>query len=183
MAGLTVAAISRAAAEGGGFNPFEFASGAAFWTWAIFLLALPVMWKFVFGPITVALAARDKQVVDAAKAAEDAKRDAEKAVAEAQQQLEQARAEGKRMVQEAVGRAERQAQEAQKVAKAEAERQMQKARDDIEAEKRRALMEIRQEVVDLAVQSAGRILQRDVDDDTHRTMVGDFLEDMKKRSN
>ena len=169
-------------AEGGGFNPFEFTEGATFWTWVIFLLSLPVMWKFVFGPITKNLSERDQQVIDAAKAAEQARLEAEKAVAAARQELEQARAEGKRMVHEATARAERQAQEAQAQARAEAERQLQKVREDIEAEKRRALVEIRREVVDLAIASAGRILERDVDDDAHRKLVGGFLEDMGGRS-
>jgi F-type H+-transporting ATPase subunit b len=57
----------------------------------------------------------------------------------------------------------------------EIERERQKASEDIEAEKRRALMEIRNEVVDLSIASAGRILKKDVDDDAHRQMVDEFL--------
>ena len=61
-----ISAVISRLVEGGGFNPFEFATGATFWTWVIFLLSLPLMWKVVFGPITHGLAARDQQVVDAA---------------------------------------------------------------------------------------------------------------------
>ena len=183
MVALALLVDLAPAASEGGFNPFHPAAGAAFWTWVIFLLSLPVMWKFVFGPITKGLSARDEQVVQAARSAEEAKKEAERAAQNAHAQLEQARSEGKRMVQEAVTRAERQAQEAQKAAKVEAERQLQKAREDIEAEKRRALLEIRQEVVDLAISSAGRILQRELDDEAHRTMVSGFLKDLEKRSN
>jgi F-type H+-transporting ATPase subunit b len=167
----------------GGFDPFEFAGGATFWTWVIFLLSLPVMWKFVFQPITAALVERDERVIEAAQAAEAAKREAELAVADARNELEKARAEGRRMVQEATARAERQGQDERNKAKAEAQAQLEKAREEIEGEKRRALMEIRQEVVDLAIRSAGRILERDVDDDAHRKMVGSFLEDLGKRNN
>lgn len=177
----TLWAAVPAPAEGG-FNPFEFAPGATIWTWVIFLLSLPVMWKFVFGPITSALADRDQQVVDAAKAAEDAKRDAEQAVAAAQTELEQARAEGKRMVSEAVARAERQGQEERAKAKAEAQQQLEKAREEIDAEKRRALLEIRKEVVELAIQSAGQILHRDVDDEVHRNFVGEFVKGLEQRN-
>ena len=176
------ATIALLAAEGG-FNPFEFAPGATIWTWVIFVLSLPVMWKFVFGPITSSLAERDQKVVDAAKAAEEAKRQAEEAVASAASELEQARAEGKRMVQEAVSRAERQAAEERAKAKAEAQAQLDKAREEIEGEKQRALMEIRQEVVDLAIASAGQILRRDLNDDAHRSMVDEFLKDLDKRKN
>ena len=182
MPALTTLMVAMPAPAEGGFNPFEFAPGATIWTWAIFLLSLPVMWKFVFGPITSALAERDQKVVDAAKAAEDAKREAERAVAAAQTELEQARSEGKRMVQEAVARAERQGQEERTKAKAEAQQQLDKAREEIEAEKRRALLEIRREVVDLAIASAGQILHRNVDDETHRGLVTDFMKGLEKRN-
>jgi F-type H+-transporting ATPase subunit b len=186
MSGFAVAMIlvgMPAAAEGGGFNPFEFAFGATFWTWTIFLLSLWPMWKFVFGPITKALGDRDGEVIEAARSAEQAKREAEKAVAAAQKELEHARSEGKRMVQEATARAERQGQEERRKAKLEAEQYLLKAREEIEAEKRRALGEIRREVVDLAVASASRILRREVDTEQHRALVGDFLEGLDERSN
>ena len=66
-------------------------------------------------------------------------------------------------------------QEAIDAAKAEADRQREQARADIDAEKRRALMEIREEVVNLAISSAGKVLRQDVDDDAHRRLVNDFL--------
>ena len=178
-----IAVLAVLAEEGKQFNPFEWAPGATFWTWVIFLASLPVMWKFVFGPITHALAARDQAVVDAAAAADEARKRAEEAVAQAQAEREEARAEARRMVQEATARAERQAQEAQKAARAEAERQLEKAREEIEAEKRKALLEIRNEVVELAIHSTGRLLRADVDDDAHRSMVASFLAEIEKRNN
>jgi len=166
--------------EGGGFNPLEFAPGATLWTWIAFLLALPLMWKFVFGPITQALAVRDQKVEDSIKAADDAKQAAELQVAAAKQELEQARAEGRRMVQEALTRAERQAADALREAKVEAERQLKKAREAIDAERRQALQEIRAEVVNLTMQASTRVLQRNVDEPTNRKLVQDFLGNVAK---
>src|SRR5690606_10916145 len=103
------------------------------------------------------------------------KRAAEAAVATAQDEREQTRTEARKMVQEAQSRAERQAQEAIAAARAEAERQVEKARQDIDAAKRRALLEIRQEVVDLTIASAGKILRHEVDDAEHRRLVDEFL--------
>lgn len=158
-----------------GFNPFEFVPGAAFWTWVIFLGSLVPMWKFVFGPITKALADRDARVEDAIQAAAEARRKAEEQMAAARADLERARADAKRMVDEATARAERQAHEALARAKEEADRQLRKAREDIAAEKQKALAEIRKEVVDLTIESTGRLLRRSVDDEAHRKVVADFL--------
>jgi F-type H+-transporting ATPase subunit b len=162
------------AAEGG-FNLFQWQPGVIIWTLIIFALSLPLMIKFVFGPITRALDERDSKVEEAAVAAEKAQQAAEAAVAKADEAREEARAEARKMVQDAQNRAERQAQEALESAKAEADRQMDKARQEIDAAKRRALMEIRAEVVDLSIASASKILQTDVDDAAHRKLVEDFL--------
>lgn len=167
--------LAFASGGDGTFNPFEFAAGASFWTIVIFLLALVPMWKFVFGPITKALDERDRKVDDAIAAAEQARREAEEQTQKTLAELESARREARETVATATARAERQAQEELAKARAEAERQLQQARQEIDAEKTRALEEIRREVVDLAIGSAGKILQRDIDDDAHRKLVDDFL--------
>ena len=120
---MTALLFMAVSAEGGGFNLFQWQPGAAIWSIVIFLLALPLMIKFVFGPITRALDERDKKVEAAAAAAEDARRAAEEAVANAASEREEARAEARQMVQAAQARAERQAQEALEAAKAASPRE------------------------------------------------------------
>jgi F-type H+-transporting ATPase subunit b len=160
----------------GGFNPLDLhLGGAAFWTWVIFLVALPFMWKVVFGPITKALIARDRKAEDAIARAEEARVGAERARSETEAELARARAETVALVKEARDRAERQGRELIDSARAEAQRSLEKARNEIQAEKSRALSEIRDEVVNLSIQAASRILKRDVDDDTHRSFVKDLL--------
>lgn len=153
----------------------EFASGATIWTLIVFVAALPVMWKFVYGPITKALEARDQKVEDAIKAAEVARQEAQQQMAAAKAELDKARADSKRMVEEAMARAERQAAEAARAADEKAKAELQKARDAIAAEKRQALQEIRTHVVELTMQATGRLLQAKVDDPTSRRLVEDFL--------
>ena len=154
----------------------DFAPGAMLWTWIAFFLALPVMWKMVYGPITRALDERDSKVEDAIAAAETARKEAEEQMAAAKQELDNARHESKRMVEEAVARAERQAAEAQRAADERAKAELQKARDAIAAEKRQALEEIRQEMVHLTIAATGHLLKKDVDDDAHRKLVEDFVQ-------
>ncbi len=172
---LGLAALPAVAQDNGGFNPFEFAPGVAFWTIVIFALALFPMWKFVFGPITKALEARDRRLEDAISAAEQARKDAEAQAAAVKADLEKARQEARRTVEEATARAHRQGEEQIALARAEADREKQKALQEIEALKTRALEEIRSEVVDLVIRSTGKILGRDVDDDAHRAMVHEFV--------
>jgi len=166
-----------------GFNPFEYAGGASFWTLVCFLLALPLMWKFVFGPITKALEERDMKVEDAIKAAEMARQEALAQTQATKVELEQARAEARQMVHEATARAEHQAAEALAQAKAEADRQIRKAGQEIEAQKQKALLEIRAEVVGMAISSASRILEHEVDAEANRRLVSEFLDITESVSN
>ncbi|MGE3171330.1 MAG: F0F1 ATP synthase subunit B [Planctomycetota bacterium] len=177
MAPLATALLPLAAeGQGKGLGALlEFSPGAAIWTWVAFLLALPVMWKFVYGPITRALEDRDRKVEESIAAAEVARKQAEAQMAEAKAELDKARSESKRMVEEAVARAERQAAEAQRAADERARLELQKARDAIAAEKRQALQEIRQHMVELTISATGKLLHHDVDDAAHRRMVQDFV--------
>ena len=172
---IILSPVLALASGGQDFNIFEIAYGATFWTWVVFLVAMIPAWNLVFGPIVKALDTRDQEVETAKKTAEETRQQAEAQIAEAKAELEKARAEGRRMVEEATARAEKQGQEALAKAKAEAERELQRAREEIDASKQRALTEIRAEVVNLAIAGAGKILQKDVDDDAHRKFVGDFV--------
>ncbi|MBL9078771.1 MAG: F0F1 ATP synthase subunit B [Planctomycetes bacterium] len=154
----------------------DFAPGAMIWTFVAFVIGLPLMWKFVYGPITKALEERDKKVEDAIVAAEVARKDAEAAMAKAKAELEKAQADSRRMVEEAMARAERQAADAVRLADERAKAELQKARDTIAAEKRQALQEIRAAAVDLTIRATGRLLQQEIDAGKNRPLVQQFVD-------
>lgn len=153
----------------------EFAPGAMIWTFLAFGIGLLVMWKFVYGPITTALEARDRKVEDSITAAEVARKEAEAQMARAKTELEKAQADARRMVDEAVGRAERQAAELARAADERAKAELQKARDTIAAEKRQALQEIKALAVDLTIAATGKLLQQEVDAVKNRPLVQQFV--------
>lgn len=153
----------------------EFAPGAMIWTFVAFVLGLFTMWKFVYGPITNALEARDKKVEDSIAAAEVAQKQAEQQMAQAKAELEQAQANARRMVEEAMARAEKQAADAIRTADERAKAELQKARETIAAEKRQALQEIRAVAVDLTIQATGRLLGQEIDAQKNRPLVQQFV--------
>jgi F-type H+-transporting ATPase subunit b len=154
----------------------DFAPGAMIWTLVAFGIGFPLMWKFVYGPITNALEARDKKVEDAIVAADVARKDAEAAMARAKGELEKAQADSRRLVEEAMARAERQAADAARAADERAKAELQKARDTIAAEKQKAMQEIRAAAVDLTIIAAGKLLQQEIDAGKNRPLVQKFVE-------
>lgn len=153
----------------------EFAPGAMIWTFLAFGIGLIFMWKFVYGPITQALEARDQKVEDSIAAAEVARKAAEEQMAAARLELQKAQENGKRMVDEAMARADKQAAEAVRAADERAKAELQKARDTIAAEKRQALQEIKALAVDLTIAAASKLLQQEVDVAKNRPLVQQFV--------
>lgn len=165
-----------ALADGGGFNPLD-VNGAGSWLWTllIFLLALPFMWKMVFGPITGALLERDEAARAAVKQAEAASAEAEKARAEVEVKLGEARAEAAKQLAAARERAETKEREIVENAKREAAAMLDNARNQIRAEQEKALATIRAEVVEISLGAAGKVLERNVASEDDRRLVDDFV--------
>lgn len=172
------------AAEGGGFDPLTPTAAANFfWTVVIFLLALPVMWMYVFGPITRALRERDERAESAIGIAKEAKNAAEQAKSESEKALAEARAESSKQIQNAREQAEALKAELESKARSEIERERAGARAEIEAEKQKALAEIRELVVDLSLDATSKLLKREVSGDDQRKLVQGFLGDIGGRNN
>lgn len=168
--------LALALSEGGGYNPMDAGgAGGVLWTWIIFLLSLPFIWKAVMGPITTALAARDEQALAAISSAEKASHEAERARAEVEVKLGEAQAGAAKLLSEARERAEAREHEIIELAKKEAENLRERAKADIETAKEQALTTIRAEVVELSISAAGQVLQRRVDSEDDRRLVTELV--------
>ena len=163
-------------AAGDGFNPLDVNGGGnLLWTIIIFALALPFMWKLVMGPVTAALEERDDLAARAITAAEKAQSAAEKAQADVEVALGNAKTEAATMMAEARKRAEAREHEIVESAKAEAASMVESARKAIRTEQDKAISTIRNEVVDLSINAASRVLERNVGSEDDRRFVSDLV--------
>jgi F-type H+-transporting ATPase subunit b len=168
--------LTTAAEGGGGFNPLEMAGGGnTLWTLVIFAIAVPIIWKVVMGPVTRALEERDDHAARAIAAAEKASGDAEKARADVEVALGEARAEAAELLAKARERAEGRQHEIVEAAKSEAAGMVDSARKAIRAEQDKAISTIRNEVVDIALNAAGKVLEREVSSEDDRRLVTEVV--------
>ena len=173
--------LALALLEGTEYNPMDPAGlGGILWTWIIFLLSLPFIWKVVMGPITTALSQRDAAAQEAIASAEKASQEAEKVRAEVEVRLGEAQAEAAKLLSEARERAEKREHEMIDLAKKEAESLRERAAADIEAAKDQAISAIRDQVVDISLSAATQVLQRRVDADDDRRLVGELVSGTKE---
>jgi F-type H+-transporting ATPase subunit b len=167
-------------------DPLWIFSGAFFpnliWTLIIFGLSLPLLWKFIFQPITQAMEARETQVRSSAAAAEAARAEIERLRAGVQQELEHARQEAAKAMAEAKRRASDREQELMAAAKAEAERERQRARAEIEQAVRSAREALRRDAVALAVQISERVIQREFTPADQQRLLAEFERQAARRN-
>jgi F-type H+-transporting ATPase subunit b len=142
-----------------------------------FLILFVILATVAFGPLQKMLEERRARIEQGLADAEQARKDRESAEAERLATFQEARRESI----EILARAQKVAQESRDAdiaaTKAELERLRERATADIESEKQRAISEIRNEVVDLALQAAGRVVGETMTDDRQRRLVDEFLKE------
>lgn len=154
--------------------------GLLIWTAVVFLLFILLLSKFAWKPLLAALESREESIKDSLDAAEKAMVKAEQIGKANEQALRDAELVAQKIRREAVDEAERLRADRIEKAKQEADELVEKARQTIEQEKKRALVELRNEVAELAIQSASLILENELDADKNKKLVDMYINNLSK---
>jgi F-type H+-transporting ATPase subunit b len=149
--------------------------GLMFWTLLIFVVLFFVLSKTAFGPITEAVAAREQALQDAIDQAKRDREAAAKILAEHTAQLEGARAEAQRIIAEGRSVGDKLRADMLEETRVQQQDMLDRARREIETEKKNAIAELREQAVDLAIAGAGKVIEKNLDDQTNRKLVESFL--------
>ena len=185
---LTVSAISICglilASEGSGNGDtsgwmekwLSFDPGLFMWTIVTFFIVLAILkWK-AWGPLINALDKREEDIREALASAEKARQDAEKASSEYEDMMRNAQAEAQQIVSEGKAAGERVKNDIQSAANDKANEIIEKAKAQIDAERRKAIQEIKSSIVDLSMDAAAKVIERNLDSDDNRKLVDQALE-------
>ena len=155
-------------------------AGLVFWVAVVFGLALFILWKYAWGPITEALNERETRIEDSMQAAEKALEEARKIQADNERARREAEQEGQCILREAREEAERLRNEEIQETRERIATLRDQAQEDIAREKQSALDDLRAEVADLAIEAAERILGEALDQSRHRKLVENMIEELPK---
>ena len=163
--------------EGGWMEKWlSFDPGLFMWTIVTFLIVLMILkWK-AWGPLINALDKREEDIREALASAEKAKQDAEKASSEYEDMMRKAQAEAQQIVSDGKAAGERVKNDIQSAANDNANDIIEKAKAQIDAERRKAIQEIKSSVVDLSMDAAAKVIERNLDSDDNRKLVDQALE-------
>jgi len=169
---LPLAAQEADAPKGGLLTPN---AGLMFWTLAIFLFTFGILWWKAYPKILEAVEAREKSLSDAIAAAKKDREDAAALLAEHKKTLDATRDEVQKIMTDARGTAEKVRADIVEQAHKEQQSILERARAEIAAERDRAMLELRKQTVELAVRAASKVIERNLDVETNRTVVEKFL--------
>ena len=133
---------------------------------------------FLYKPVCNMLDSRKEEVANNLNSAEEAKLEAQKLKDEYAAQLQNARSEAQDIINQAAKIGEQTKADIVSEAREEAARLTAKAQADIAREKTEALNEIRNEIADLAVLAAAKVVGKTIDVADHQNMVNDFVKEV-----
>ncbi len=138
--------------------------------------------KFLFKPVKEVLAKRkaaaDAEIADATKAKEEA----ESLKSEYEENMKQARDKANDILNTAQKSATQQSEEIIREANAQAVSIKSKAERDIEQERRKAVNEIKDEIGDMAMEIAGKVIGREINSSDHEKLIDEFINKVGEES-
>lgn len=161
---------------------FEAFVGVNPWTALFTLLNTLIIFfvarKFLFRPVMKMINDRQKEIDSMYSEANLAKGEANAMRSEYRHKLEDAQAASDRMVKEAVARGQLRKEEIIRQAQHDASAIMAKASADIELEKRKAINEAKDEISDIAVAIAGKVVGRELNAADQAALVDRFIAEL-----
>ena len=175
---LTAKKAEHGAEEPSGLDLILPAFEELLWGIVAFAVVFFILNKFAFPALRKNAEARDKQIADDLKQAEDAKFEAQRQLDEYKKQLADARGEANKIIEEARQSAEQVRKDLIAKAEQEAEQVVGRAQEQIQNERTRAIGELQSTVSDLSIELAEKIVNRTIDASAHRDLVDAYIKEV-----
>ena len=164
--------------EGSQIPPTDW--GLQLWTLVAFVVLLVLLTKFAFKPIAQALDRRGETIKKSIEDAEKQRAEAKKLMEDYQKQVADARNEAGKIMEEARQLGERVRKEVVEKANSEASAVAQRAQEEIQRQKEKGIQEMKDTVAALSVQIASKVIEKEVNEATHRQLVENLIKDLGK---
>jgi F-type H+-transporting ATPase subunit b len=150
------------------------------WTVITFVALMAVLGKFAWKPLLEALRKREEHVRTSIERAEQAREDAERILEENRKQLANAEREAQRILSEGRALGDKLKSEIVEQANQQTRRMVDQAKQEIDRDKEAALSQLRNEVANLAIGAAEKILDETLDEQKQRKLVDTYLKGLPK---
>ena len=145
--------------------------GLFLWTIVTFFIVLIILKSFAWGPLMEALDSREKRIQDALSSADKAKEEAEKVSNEYDEMIKKAQIEAQEILAKGKEAGESLKNEIERKSQEQANELLEKSNKQIESAKAKAIDEIKTLSVDLAIEAASKVINKNLDDSTNRDLA------------
>src|SRR5437868_11466161 len=159
----------------GEFTPFSINTGLIFWTIVVFGVLLALLWRFGWPAILKSVEERERRIQQQLDEAERARAEAARLLEEHKRTIATAKADAQEIVAKAKALADKERETLLAKARQEYDQLLERARLEIGAEKEKAIVALRREAVDLSIAAASKLLEAQLDSETNRKLVMQYL--------
>lgn len=174
---LMLAFFSEGGAQGG---PLDVNPGLIIWTLVTFLFLLFILAKIAWKPILKSLSDRENLIKESLDKAENARKEAEKLIAENKANLLKAEEEGQKVIEQSREYAEKLKNQILDESKVHAKKMIEDASLEIQRKNAEAFNKLKEQVADIAVNAAEKIIKENLDKDKQVNLVNKYLDDLSK---
>jgi len=155
--------------------------GLYIWTILTFLVLLTLLAKFAWGPLLKALESRQETIRRSLDDAQKAKAELERIQQESAQIVRQARVDADAIITQSRADGAQLREEIRAKAKEDADGIIKNAERQIQLETTRAIQQIRHEAIDLSVEIASKIIQRNLTKEDNEKLIAEALRQVETR--
>lgn len=169
-----------ASGGGGGLTDISFAT--MLWAWVAFLVTLWALSKIAWPLLQAKMEEREVRIREGLEKADEAERRAQELMERQEEVLQEARDEAQKLLAESRAAAQNIKNETVQAAQNEIADERDRAKKEIELERGRALAELRSATVDLTLQAASAVLERELKDEDHRRLAAEVISEVESRA-
>lgn len=133
---------------------------------------------FLFKPVTAMMEKRQKAISDSLQDADNKKSEAYQLKSDYEAELKNAGDQASNIIKEARERAELEYNRKLEEARNDASKVMEEARKNIELDRKKSMESAQAEIAGLALLAAAKVIGKNVDDETNKQYLGDFLKEV-----
>lgn len=154
--------------------------GLIFWMTLAFGVVLWVLAKFAWNPIMKSIHEREESIDQALQQAEQARAEMKNLKASNEELINQAKVERDTILKETIQMRDKMILEAKEKASAEADLIIEKTREQLEFEKRAAMLDLKNQIGQLSLDIAEKLLSRELrDKNAQKEYVEELVKDVK----
>lgn len=154
--------------------------GLIFWTTITFIILLFILKKMAWKPILESLDKRENFIKDSVERAESAKKEAEALFEQNKKNLANAEEEAQKIISQGRDYAENLKSQILEESKQEAKKMIDDASKEIERKNQEAFNSLKDEIANIAVGAAEKIIKSNLDKEKQSEIVNNFINDLTK---